>query len=79
MIYTFNDGLDRIILPEDTLIENDFGTYKLTYRYFEKILFVIREFLLKSGYVPVNKYPDFYSFLNSIKTIENQKIIIRNL
>lgn len=64
-------------MAENTVIENEFGTYKLTIeKITDKTLKYKREFLFKSGNHPKESYNKFRDFLKKIAKNDKSKIVL---
>lgn len=53
-------------------IDSDFGSYSFVGYSDKNELYVIKKVLIKDGYYELNKYPEFYNFVNSVKESENR-------
>jgi hypothetical protein len=77
MFYVLPEGTTQVTLPENSSINNEFGTYHLTFSHNPGTVTIIRKFLLRPGYYSLQEYPGLYSFLNKIRNEEKRKILIQ--
>ena len=64
-------------LPEDTLIENKFGTYVVNYKLVsENKLEYKRNLIIKKGTFPKEEYKNYRSFRRKISKLDKTKIIV---
>ncbi len=63
-------------LPDNILMESEFGEYGLAYHYHEGNLIVIKTFLLNQGNYPRSSYKAFYEFITKIISYENSAHIV---
>lgn len=68
----------RSEVPENVYMESRFGSYGETYIKKENQLIVSRKLLLKQGDYPLKEYPDFYSFIDSIKNSQLRSVLVIN-
>ncbi len=73
----FPDDVTAIQNPENLTIHSEFGEYAFTVyeKSNENEFQYIRSFKLFAGAYSLSTYSEFYSFISSIKSIENRKII----
>ncbi len=64
-------------LPEDTFIENEFGTYAINYKLIsENKLEYKRHLIIKKGTFPKEEYKSYRSFKRKISKLDKTKIIV---
>jgi hypothetical protein len=63
-------------IPDDTILESEFGSYSLSFKYNEGRLRVIKSFLLKQGHYPRSRYKAFYEFITKVIALENSAHIV---
>ncbi|MBK7171774.1 MAG: DUF3857 domain-containing protein [Bacteroidales bacterium] len=63
-------------IPDNILMESEFGEYGLSYNYQEGNLRVIKTFLLNQGNYPRSSYKAFYEFITKIISYENSAHIV---
>jgi hypothetical protein len=74
---SFIDG-NLIKLPEEVEIDSKFGKYEAKYLKQDQSIIAIRHFQLYQGNYGLEEYPDFYDFLENVKTTQNNSIIVLN-
>ncbi len=64
-------------LPEDTLIENKFGSYSVNYKLLsENEIEYKRHLIIKKGTFPKEEYKNYRSFKRKVSKLDNTKIIV---
>ncbi|MGJ8733495.1 MAG: DUF3857 domain-containing protein [Cellulophaga sp.] len=65
-------------MPNNTLIENEFGMYSVSYKLSEDLKNVEykRKLLIKEGYYPKEKYKDYRDFRKKVSLLDNTKIVL---
>lgn len=66
-------------MPTDTLIQSSFGSYSLKVKKKETQLEIIRNIAIYPGYYTLKEYPEFYSFIQNIKTNDRKKILFKKI
>lgn len=61
---------------KDTIMTTMFGSYSLRHDAGNEIIKVYKQFTIFSGEYALDKYPDFYKFINDIERLENNAMII---
>jgi hypothetical protein len=65
-------------LPPEVELDSKFGKYEAKYLKHGQSIIATRHFQLYQGNYGIEEYPDFYDFLDSIKTTQNNSIIVLN-
>lgn len=65
-----------IQLPKNELIESPFGSYEINYIVRDNQISYAQRFTLNKGYYTLEQYPDFYAFIEKIRTYRHSSIII---
>ncbi|WP_462280164.1 hypothetical protein [Salinivirga cyanobacteriivorans] len=73
----FQDGFN-VSVPQDTIIESDYGIYRHRYEKRDSIITVTQRFQMYPGRFPKEKYKDFYEFIESIFEYRKQSVIVLN-
>lgn len=68
----------KLRLPDEVKIETKFGQYKEIFLRKDMQIIVLRAFRLYNGDYSLGEYPEFYSFIVSIKESEKKSVIILN-
>lgn len=76
LIYKLPTGYEVKSQLEPASIKTRFGTYDLTMQVVDGKLSVVKQFVLFSGNYPLEQYPDFYNFIQSIKKEDRKGVII---
>ncbi|WKB80159.1 DUF3857 domain-containing transglutaminase family protein [Cellulophaga lytica] len=65
-------------MPNNTLIENEFGMYSVSYKLSEDLKNVEykRKLLIKEGYYPKEKYKDYRDFRKKVSLTDNAKVVL---
>lgn len=66
-------------MPSDTLIQSSFGSYSLKIKKKETQLEIVRNVTIYPGYYTLKEYPEFYSFIQNIKTNDRKKILFKKI
>jgi hypothetical protein len=66
----------KVQLPEAVELNSVFGSYQATYNIMDSSLIVTEHFQLNSRDIPIDEYPTFYSFLDSINKHKKTSAII---
>jgi hypothetical protein len=66
-------------MPADTLIQSNYGSYSLKVKKKETQLEIVRNVTIYPGYYTLKEYPDFYSFIQNIKTNDRKKILFKKI
>lgn len=69
--YMMKTGLDTV------RITTEFGNYNRVIEALGDKIMVIRRFELHSGSYTLEQYPDFYTFIKSVKEVDEKKLIIK--
>lgn len=77
LTYHLPDGKHFTHLPEGKELTSKFGTYKTSFIKEDHTLQICRTFELYPITVPVSDYPEFFQFIQYIKTDEKQKILFQ--
>lgn len=77
LIYNLPIGYELKTKFEPTSIKTRFGTYKLSLSAGNGKIMIAKRFELFSGSYSLEQYPDFYSFIQSVKDVDRKKIIIK--
>lgn len=77
LIYNLPVGYELKNKYEPVSITTPFGKYELVLKVIDGKIMIIKSFELFSGTYSLKQYPDFYSFIQSVKEIEENKIIIK--
>ena len=65
-----------IQLPQSINISTKYGSYSTSYQMNETSITFREQFYLKKGEYPIDEYPQFYTFIDSIHDYQNQSQII---
>ena len=65
-------------LPKTKSIKSDYGYYHISYKREENKVEVLRDFVLFAGNYSLDEYTDFYTFIENVKKIEKNNIILLN-
>jgi len=68
--------INEIKLPEAVVINSNYGNYSSEYLLFDRTIIVIEKFTLFANDIPLDNYPEFYSFINSIKNHKKKSAIL---
>jgi transglutaminase-like putative cysteine protease len=68
IISAFHSLID---MPADTTVRSGYGEYSIRSIRSEKDVLVIKHFQLAPGRIPLTEYPAFYSFIQSIRAIDD--------
>ena len=63
-------------IPDDKLIESNYGTYRIKLIKSDKQLTYVRQLILNKGIYPSTDYDDFTSFFEDIESADNLKFIL---
>lgn len=63
-------------LPKPFKAVEDYGEYSVKIEESENEIRILKIFLLKKCHIPINKYEEFYNFLNSINKIDRKLFIV---
>jgi hypothetical protein len=75
--YVLPEGFVTESIPDDVLIENQFGRFEMrTSQQESNRLLVFREFQLKEGTWPAETYGEFRKFMNNLGSLSNSKAVI---
>jgi hypothetical protein len=74
--YLIPDGFYLSGTLNNKFISSEFGSYTIEFTQKDKMVRVIRNFLLNTGYYTSEKYKAFYSFISEIKETENNTYIV---
>jgi len=77
LIYNLPVGYELKTRFEPVSIITPFGKYELLLNVINGKIMITKKFELFLGTYSLKQYPDFYSFLQSVKDIEEKKIIIK--
>ena len=77
LIYNLPTGYELKYQLDTVSLKTRFGNYTLKSNVINKKIYVIKSFELFSGSYSLEQYPDFYSFLQSVKVTDRKKIIIK--
>ncbi len=77
LIYALPTGYELKNKPESISIKNQFGTYNLASTVIDGKITIFKRFELFSGSYSIGQYPEFYSFIQSVKDLDRKKIIIK--
>ncbi|WP_075695130.1 DUF3857 domain-containing protein [Cellulophaga lytica] len=71
-------GFEVEAMPNNTLVENEFGLYSVSYKLSEDLKNVVykRKLLIKEGYYPKEKYKDYRDFRKKVSLTDNAKIVL---
>lgn len=58
-------------IPEDIILESDYGHYHLKFEIKEDRFIIYKSLLITAGRYSLSEYKDFYEFISTIKSIEN--------
>jgi hypothetical protein len=79
LIYILPTGFDLKTVLSPIMLNTKYGNYSLTSSVSKGKISFIKKFELFSGSYSLDQYPDFYSFIQTIKDIDQKKIIIKPL
>lgn len=74
--YKVPTGFKVEVLPAETNITTDFGSYKICCKAANGILLVTRSIQLKEGKFPASKYNEMYDFYKKMSAADNSKAIL---
>jgi hypothetical protein len=82
--YVLNDTLEYNFilssecsgLPEDITIQSPYGSYSRTVKKKEKHIEIYRSIIINAGSYSLKEYPEFYSFIQNIKSNDRKKLLI---
>ena len=77
LIYNLPVGYELKTKFDPISIITPFGKYELLLNVIDGKILINKRFELFSGSYSLKQYPDFYSFIQSVKDIEGKKIIIK--
>ena len=77
LIYNLPAGYDLKTGFEPVLLNTRYGNYSMTSRVANGKIYFIKKFELYAGSYTLEQYPDFYSFIQSVKDNDKKKIIIK--
>lgn len=77
LIYNLPAGYDIKTAFDPITLNTKYGKYSMTSKAASGRIYVIKTFELYSGSYTLEQYPEFYSFIQSIKDIDKKKIIIK--
>lgn len=66
-------------MPADTLIQSSYGSYSLKVKKKETQLEIVRNVTIYPGYYTLKEYPEFYSFIQNVKTNDRKKILFKKI
>jgi len=66
----------KIQVPDDIKIENAFGSYNVSNSINDGELIVVEKFTLFANKISIEKYRDFYEFIESIDTYKRKTRIL---
>jgi hypothetical protein len=64
-------------IPDDFVIENDFGSYSSTYRYEQSKLFVTKKLVIKAQKCTLEQYKGFYEFIENIRKNDKKTVALK--
>lgn len=70
-------GIVAEILPEARLTDPDFGYYSMKTTLHQGEIICIREFCLKEGRFPAERYKDFQAFMQNVSIADNKQLILK--
>lgn len=76
IIYNIPEQYKLQYTPENTLIESNYGTYRINISKEENQLTYVRQLILKKGTYPASEYDSFSNFFENIETADNLKFIV---
>lgn len=76
VIYAIPDHYSNKTENDDYSIENEFGEYRFKQINRENEVLIVKRYLLKAGFYPLEKYDQFYMFLNAIHEFEKQQFLV---
>jgi len=77
LIYYIPKDFEVKTYPADTKIITQYGSYEICSGMNNNVLKIIKKYELYPAKYKLEQYQDFYHFLNSIKILEKQKIILK--
>ena len=72
----FNAASYDVSLPENASILSEFGSYKANYFKTDSSVIVSESFTLNDGSFPLNRYEEYYNFIDSISLHQKKSNII---
>lgn len=72
LIYRFASNVSVKKTPKDTTINTHFGHYKIFTKQKTGEIVLIKQFLLKAGFYPLDQYHEFHTFTKGAEAIENE-------
>ena len=63
-------------MPTDANITSKYGQYKTSVQQNGNNIEIIRKYIFFPGRITISDYPEFYSFIQDIKTAENKNVIL---
>ncbi len=79
LIYNLPDGYALKNLYEPAEISSPYGSFAMSIDSDEKCVTVRREFLMLPGSIDLEKYSEFYAFIEEVRKLHSSKIIIKPL
>ncbi len=76
LIYDFQNKITEVSGLKNQEIISEFGQYKRNFKITDNKLIIYRHFQLKQNYYNVEKYNEFYDFVNNSCNTDQQKVII---
>lgn len=70
-------GFNIESLPENCVVENDFGCYSSSYRYEGSRLFISKKLVIRAQKCNVEQYKCFYDFIESIRKTDKKIITLK--
>lgn len=75
--YRIPDGLSVEYLPENVILESDFGAYAFKCTYENQVITVVREIRIIKGIYPRDKYAEFVEFFRQILKADSAKALLK--
>ena len=79
LIYNLPDGYALKSLYEPAEISSPYGSFAMSIDSDEKCVTVRREFLMLPGSIDLEKYSEFYAFIEEVRKLHSSKILIKPL
>lgn len=77
--YQIPTGFQLANVPEDVLINSEFGTYHVHFRYQNNELLYVRKEVINKGQYDKGRFPDFVKFNNAILKADNLKVALTKM
>lgn len=74
--FSLPEGFSPEAVPQEKVIESEFGSYSAKYIMNENGLTYIRKMEMKKGTFPKEQYKDFISFMEEVKEADQAKIVL---